>query len=444
MIFRKPLLLIAFLLLSTSVFAQTGFYLLGNKKRSRIRFELVNNLPVVQVEINGAPLSFILDTGVKASVLFSLEAVDSIQLNNSSPVKLRGLGAGDHIEALRSLGNTVKLGNAIDVNHLLFIIFDSNLNFSPRMGIPIHGILGNDFFENFIVKIDYAREMITLYDPEKYSYRNCRKCEDFSLEFVEDKPYLKLMTFSDGVQKEINLLVDSGSSDVLWLFDEEDFIKESPRNYFQDFLGLGLGGDIFGKRTRIPELRVGSFLLEHVNTSFPEETAVTRARLFEERDGSIGGGFLRRFTVIFDYSGKRVRFKKNNYFDKPFHYDMSGLIIEHEGVELIKSEKQTVVSIDPTNLSQGNTRHRLPITTELEFSLVPQYIVVHVREGSAAAEAGIRKGDKVLTVKGRPSYKYKLYELIELFSNDEGKEIKMEIERNGMKYKVKFELESVF
>ena len=444
MILRTPLLFTAFLLISLSVCAQTGFYLLSNKKKSRIRFELVNNLPVVQVEINGSPLSFILDTGVKASVLFSLEAVDSIQLNNSAPVKLRGLGAEDHIEALRSLGNTVKIGNAIDVNHLLFIIFDSNLNFSPRMGIPIHGILGNDFFENFIVKIDYAREIITIYDPERYSYQNCRKCENFSLEFVEDKPYLKLMTFSDGIQNEITLLVDSGSSDVMWLFEEANFINDSPKNYFHDFLGLGLGGDIYGKRTRIPELRVGNFILENVNTSFPEEKAITRARLFEDRDGSIGGGLLRRFTVIFDYGGKRIRFKKNNYFDKPFHYDMSGIIIEHDGVELIKSEKQTVVSIDPTNLSQGNTRHSLPLTAELEFSLVPQYIVVHVREGSSAAVAGIQKGDKVLTVKGRPSYKYKLYELIELFSNEEGNEIKMEIERNGIKLKVKFELESVF
>ena len=444
MIFRFFLLFTVFLCISVSLTGQTNFHLLGNKKKTRIRFQLVNNLPVVKVEINGVPLSFILDTGVKSSILFSLEAVDSVRLHNTSTVKLRGLGDGDYVEALKSLGNTIKIGNTVDKNHSLYIIFDSSLNFSPRMGIPIHGILGNDFFKNFVVKINYTKGMITVYDPEKYSFRKCRKCEDLELEFFEDKPYIQLLTASEGFQKKVTLLVDSGSSDVMWLFDEEDFIIDNPKNYFEDFLGLGLGGDIFGKRTRIPELMVGSFHLKNVNTSFPEEKAIKRARLFKDRDGSVGGGFLRRFTIVFDYGRKTIRFKKNSSFNKPFHYDMSGLIIEHEGMELIKNAKHAMVSIDAANTSESIKRNNIPITTELQFSLVPRYVVINVRQGSAAEMAGIEKGDRVISVRGKPSYHYKLYQLIDLFSSEEGKKIIMEIERNGVKNKVKFNLKSMF
>ena len=164
MIYRIFVLVSICLCFSLSLIAQTGFHLLGNKKKAHIRFDLVNNLPIIKVEINGTPLSFILDTGVNSSILFSLEAADSVRFLDTSPVKLNGLGAGGSIKALKSQGNTIEVGEAVDKNHSIYIIFDSSLNFSPRMGIPIHGILGNDFFQDFVVEINYSKEKITFYD----------------------------------------------------------------------------------------------------------------------------------------------------------------------------------------------------------------------------------------------------------------------------------------
>lgn len=86
----------------------------------------------------------------------------------------------------------------------------------------------------------------------------------------------------------------------------------------------------------------------------------------------------------------------------------------------------------------------ISITTEVHFSLVPKYVVVDVREGSPAAIAGILKGDEVLTINGKPCYQYKLYELIEMFSSDEGRKISMEIKRGDYINKFKFNLKSVF
>lgn len=429
---------------SASLAAQSGFFLQNDRKRDRIPFQLVNNLPIVAVEINGTPLSFILDTGVKSTILFSLEEADSVQVRNTSPVLLQGLGPGGTVKALKSLNNTVKVGDAIDRNHALYIIFDSSLNFSPRMGIPIHGILGNDFFQNFIVRISYSTQVITVYDPQRFPLKKCRKCEDLPLNFVSGKPYISLNVASGEKQEEVKLLVDSGSSDVIWLFDDKDFIEESPKNYFNDFLGLGLSGNIFGKRARIPELSLGKYHLKEVNTSFPEENAILKARYYEDRDGSVGGGFLSRFTVTFDYGKKLVRFKKNSKFKDPFHYNMSGLTLEHEGMELVKQERQAAVNSNRANQNDNFTRNSVSITTEVHFSLVPKYVVVDVREGSPAALAGIQKGDEVISINGKPCYEYKLHQLIELFSSEEGKRITMEYRRDGAINKTKFYLKSVF
>lgn len=441
---RKLVIFLVLFCFSASLLAQSGFFLQNSSKKARIPFQLVNNLPIVQVEINGTPLSFILDTGVKSTILFSLEAADSVQLRNTSRVKLQGLGAGGTVEALKSLNNKVKVGDVVDGDHELYIIFDSSLNFSPRMGIPIHGILGNEFFQNFIVKINYYSEVITVYDPKKYPLKRCKKCEDFPLNFVGSKPYISLKVASEEKEEEVKLLVDSGSSDVIWLFDDYDFITESPKNYFKDFLGLGLSGNIFGKRARIPELIVGNYHLKEVNTSFPEEDAILKARYYEDRDGSVGGGFLSRFTVTFDYGNKVVRFKKNSKFKDPFNYNMSGITLEHEGMELVKKEQQASVNSNKSNETDSFIRNSVSVTTEVHFSLVPKYVVADVREDSPAALAGIQKGDEVISINGKPCYEYKLYQLVELFSSEEGKRISMEVKREGIFNRVKFNLKSVF
>ncbi len=441
---RKPLFFMAFFMLSATILAQSGFVIKGNKKKERIPFQLVNNLPIIDVEINGTPLSFILDTGVKSTILFSLEAADSVQLRNTSPVQLQGLGPGGAVEALKSLNNEVKIGGAVDWSHSLYIIFDSSLNFSPRMGIPIHGILGNEFFQNFIVKINYSSQVITIYDPKKYPLKSCKKCEDLDLNFVGGKPYISLKVASEEKQQEVKLLVDSGSSDVLWLFDELNFISETPKNYFKDFLGLGLSGNIFGKRARIPEVILGSFVLREVNTSFPEEDAILKARYYQDRDGSVGGGFLSRFTVTFDYGSQRMRFKKNHKFKDPFNYNMSGLTIEHQGMELVKQERQAAVKANRPNENDNFIRNSVSITTEVHFTLVPKYVVADVREGSPAALAGIQKDDEIISINGKPSYQYKLNELLEMFSSEEGKKIYIELKRGPEFQKVRFVLESVF
>ena len=106
------------------LFGQIGFTLPVGIKKEIIPFQLVNNLPVITVNINGKILSFILDSGVNSSIYFSLNASDTLDFKNTSPVLLRGLGPEAGISAVRSTNNTITVGNAIDRNHALFIVFD--------------------------------------------------------------------------------------------------------------------------------------------------------------------------------------------------------------------------------------------------------------------------------------------------------------------------------
>lgn len=428
-------------------FSQEGLVLPTGTHKDKISFELVNNLVIIPVEVNGVPLSFLLDTGVDATILFGITESDTLLINKATPVKMRGLGAGEGVLAFKSAGNKIKVGEASDDDHSVYLIFDTSLNFSTRMGVPIHGILGYEFFKNFIVKTDYVSKKVTFYNPKNYSRKKCNGCEVLNLVFHNNKPYAEIsMADYNNVKQSITLLVDSGSSDALWLFDEPESFSSTNESYFKDYLGLGFSGNIFGKRSKLNEVWVGSHHLEDVKVAFPDKQAIEGINFFKDRDGSIGGDILKRFTVWVDYEAKTMTLRKNRNFNEPFYYNMAGLTIEHDGLDVV-TERATWQKLTFENSREVGANTPIKIVTDAsvytQIILVPRYIVVEVREGSPAALSGIVAGDEIVQVNGMAVYKTKLYELNTLFSSKVGKKIKLLIRRNNQLLKVKFALEKV-
>ena len=107
----KKIVLVLFLIVTPLFgYSQGEFVLQNNKESDKIRFKLINNLIIIPVEINGAELAFILDSGVRKPILFNLlNTSDSLYINQTETVLLRGLGGGDPIEAIRSKKIFLKL-----------------------------------------------------------------------------------------------------------------------------------------------------------------------------------------------------------------------------------------------------------------------------------------------------------------------------------------------
>ena len=102
----------------TSCFSQRGLKFPINLKKDKVSFQLVNNLVVVPVEVNGDKLSFLLDTGVNSTILFGITEADSLRINNTKPIKVRGLGDGEGVIALKSENNEFRIGDAVDRRHV--------------------------------------------------------------------------------------------------------------------------------------------------------------------------------------------------------------------------------------------------------------------------------------------------------------------------------------
>ncbi len=423
--------------------SQSGFSLPDDQKSERMNFKFINNLIVIPVEINGVELSFLLDSGVNTPILFNLSENDSVDLRNVQDIYLRGFGDGEPIRALKSTYNRVKVKNIYNNNLDLYVILDQKINFSPRLGIPIHGIIGYDLFKDFVVEINYAAKRLKFYDPDNYKYKPCRKCDDFELTFYKNKPYIDLSAdFSGNKDVPVKLLIDSGSSDALWLFEDDQERVSVPNAYFEDFLGRGLSGSIYGKRARVDNLHVGKFTLKDAKVAFPDSTSLVFVKRYKERNGSLGAEILKRFNMVVDYPHGKLRLKKNARFADSFKYNMSGIELQHNGIRVVRelqSRYQSAIKNDDNNSGAVE----IVLNRTYAYSLEPALEIAEVRKNSPAEEAGLKTGDVILRVNGKDSHRYSLQEVMEMLQDKEGKRIQLLVDRKGRRLKFQFELKKL-
>ena len=426
---------------SFSGLAQT-YKLPAGKKFHKVKFQLINNLIVIPIEVNGSELSFVLDSGVGTPILFNLADQDSIQLNNVTEITINGLGEGDPINALKSTGNFVQLGNAKNTSQNIYVVMDAGINFSPSLGIPVHGIIGYDLFRDFVVDINYINKTIKFYDPNLYKYRTSKNTRVVDMSIIRKKAYLDAFVMINKTDEiPVKMLLDTGSSDAVWLFEDERI--QLPEKHYEDFLGQGLAGNIYGKRTKINHLKIADFILSDAKAAFPDMETFTTITDFGGRNGSLGGEVIKRFNIAFDYTNKKLILTKNSNFDKLFQYNISGIDLQHAGMRYVSeriADANGVVHKDAK--SYGNVQIVLQGATRL--SLVPEIIVSGIRQGSPAHSAGLREGDVILAVNGKRIHRYKLQEIMHMLNFKKDKKIKVLVERYDNDLLFSFVLKPLF
>lgn len=440
---RLLTLVMLFLILSNLGYSQSKFVVQNKRQSSRINFKLINNLIIMPVEINGVVLSFLLDTGVSKPIVFSfLNVSDTLKLKDTETIYLRGLGEGNSVKALKSKNNIFKIGDALKLNQDLYEIYDSNLNFAPRLGVPVHGIIGFDLFKDLVVEINYSRKYIRLTNPDQYNYGKCKKCEILNLEFYNNKPYVNIEVSVNKQNIPIKLLIDSGGSDALWLFEDDSLGIEINHPFFEDFLGYGLSGSIYGKRSTIDALILKSFVLENANVAYPDNTSIIAAKKNKDRNGTLAGNILKRFNVIIDYQKAIISFKKNSHFKEKFSYNKSGIELAHYGVRLVKEKEATISTRNESDNDKSNSNTKIILDTKYKFSLKPAYSIVELRKDSPAYNAGILINDVILSINGKAAHEYTLQQIIHMFYGDDDKHMKLIVDRDGIILTINFYLET--
>lgn len=434
---RHILLIVLFFFIIFPLYPQGKIEILKGKKKHKVSFELINNLIIIPVSLNGKKLSFILDSGAKNTVLFGAKSSDSLVLFNKIKTKVRGLGDSEHIDAIVSNYNRIKIKDLYGYNQKVYVLLDDSFDLSLKMGKPIHGIIGYEVFKSFAISIDYSSKKLTFYKTEFFNRPNPRKYEEFNLSFHHDKPYIEAKTqINDSIDVSAKLLIDTGCSDALWLFeDDKKGILPSDR-YFLDHLGQGISGNIDGKRSKINGFSIGEYSFNDITTAFLDTTYTKIARTYKERSGSIGSQLLMRFNVILDYPNKKLYLKKERSFKDDFKYNRAGMEVSYhpDAKVLVRDKKNPNIVI--SERKEGDYKNLFEISYNYVFKRV--FIVNYVRQDSPAGKAGIRLNDIIMKINDKSAYDLKLEEINSYLYGEDGKKIQLTVERNGISFYYEF------
>jgi hypothetical protein len=399
---------------------------------------------VIPLEINKKKLNFILDTGVNKTIVFNSSQADTVFFRMKKKHQLLGLGGGLPVDAIISENNQFRIDNLISSNHSVYIIVKDEFDLSSKMGITVHGVIGYDLLKDLILRVNYKRKKIRFFDPKSYKHKKCKKCEEFPITLYKNKPFIDVVVeMQDSLRTKIpvKMLIDSGGSDALWLFEHTKEKIVTPEKYFHDFLGVGLSGTIFGKRSRIRAIQFGEYRIKGPTVSFLDSVSTKNARKFKERNGSIGSNILKRFKVWIDYPNKRLTLEKNGSFVGGFNYNMSGIEVVYNGKMLVE-EKVTNFG-ESYGRSAGAGNNSVSLITNYVYRFKPSFKVNEVLEGSPADIAGVKKDDILMKINGKPVHNYKLSEIIGKFQQKPNKRIRLSIMRDGKILEIEFRLKKV-
>jgi len=323
------------------------------------------------------PLWFILDSGASGCVIDQTQAK---LLGLKTEGKAKGTGAGAGTYDLTFAKNVIFKLSVIETQIESSYVIDLSSNLSVE-GREANGILGYDFFNRYVVLIDYDAMILRLYDPQTYNYSGRGEIIPFT--FKRKLPHITAKFKVAGHEPaDRDFLIDTGSADAV----DDDLIAQASSPKLETVGGVGLGQEFKTVLGRAEWLKLGSFTIENT-LGVSGGTAL------------IGGEVLHRFTVIFDYSRQQMILEPNRHFRDEFVSGASGA----------------------------------------DLRLVPEskiFRVHSVRKDSPAAEAGLREGDLIMAIDGSPTAEFNLDQAQRMFAQD-GREYLLSVKRGSEPLQVK-------
>jgi hypothetical protein len=331
------------------------FAFASGKTFTTVPFELLNNHVYVEVKLNGkGPYRLLCDTG--GANIVTPELAHTLGLQSEGALQGAGVGEKSEDVGLAKV-DAVEIGD-LTLSNQVFAVFPMQ-SFSSVEGVETNGLVGYELFKRLVVKLDYENSRITLTLPSTFSYHGGGTVVPFR--FNQHIPQVDGEI--DGIPGKFDIDTGSRASlDLLAPFVEAHNLKAHYQPKFEAVTGWGVGGAARSAVTRARLLKLGSVEVREPVT----ELTLQKKGAFTNQyvAGNVGAGVLKRFNIIFDYPQQQLIFERNANDTRPDSFDRAGWWL---------------------NVASG------------------AFEVVDVVAGGPAADAGLRVGDRVVAVDGKPT-----------------------------------------
>ncbi|MBN2056739.1 aspartyl protease family protein, partial [bacterium] len=358
---------------------------------AEVPIRLLDGHIFLEVRLNDSPsLNFLLDSGAGRTIV-AAHTADACGLKLGHAAQAMGVGGEQTINAIEVA--SLRLEGLELLNQKVFAMDLSEL--TPAFGERVDGVIGYDLFTRFVVKIDYAAQLVSVIPSSRFTY-------DGPGTVLPAELTMNMMHIPCTIEGHAgSLRVDTGSNGSLHLhapFVLEFGLHQDDRRRLQ-VRALGVGGKSELYTSRIGELTIGPYRFTNLLGEMASDTG--NALSVSNSLATVGAQILSKFTVYFDYPGNRLILEPNKNFDDPIPFNRAGL-----------------------SLVMENGR---PVIRDI----VPE---------SPAAGVDILPGDILLAIDGTDGDNLGLFGVRALMRGDPGTRLKFRLEREGKKIKRKLVL----
>jgi hypothetical protein len=356
---RRLLLVLLFALLGCSTTPAASFKIDGGHSTFTLPFHLVDNRVFIQVRLNGqGPFHFILDTGASGTIMRSTAQRLGLKITNESQQS----GVGEKtVLAGETHVNEMQIGDAhfFDLDVGVLPGDDSAEVFGTQ---PLDGIIGLEVFQRLVVKHDYVNKLLTFTLPDRYTYAG----KGSVIAFERPAQIPVVVAELDGIKGRFG--VDTGARSALLLYGpwgDTNHLREKYHATVEGVTGWGIGGPVHSQLARAKRLKLGDAAVEDIVIRLSlQKGGVTT---WSSMAGLIGPDVLSQFDVTFDYARKRIILEKNSDYGRHDSWDRAGMWLGQEG---------------------------------------DHFHVLDVIADSPAADAGLKPGERVFAINGKPAATY--------------------------------------
>lgn len=332
---------------------------------------------LVKGTLNSHSVQLLLDTGASHTVLPPTVAA-TVGIQKAGSLRVNAFGNG-RSTAKWGFVDRVAVGPAV-AEKLAAVILPV-----PSV-LQCDGLLGLSFLREFTFRLDYEQMLVSFAAPADTNLARSSS----SLALTEEENMLTVQAEVDGVPAK--LVVDTGGGQSLilksWFVEEHQLRARHPER-LSVATGVSLLGTMHGEIVRLQSLRLGDYTLTNAFAEFEPATSSTRQG---DIAGFLGGPILSRFNSTFDVAGKRLWIEPNSSYPNRF-------------------------------LPPGPARSGMAVLPPGQ-----DWIVLDVLQNSPAAEAGVRRGDRLRELDGVPLSSLKPDVVKHAFRAEPGTQIKLRLQ----------------
>jgi hypothetical protein len=344
----------------------------------------------LRASINGAPpADFLFDTGASITVIDSAYAA---QMGLVTEGKMNAMGAGSSGAATFAKLKTLRVvsddGDGVELADQKVGVLSVNGILAPFFWRDCAGVLGYSFISQFVTEIDYDHAVLVLRDPASFKYEG--KGHKLAMSLAGTVPVVR-MKLNGSIEGDFRLDVGSNSTvDVHGPFVKAHRLDRVGGRKIPSS-GAGFGGTFTSQITRLDRIDIGPYGWDHPVVALSGATTGALASI--DYAGNAGNQLLERFKCTLDYDHHAVYLEPGAKYAAPDRFSRAGLLL----------------------LKLGDT-----VTAG------------QVLKGSPAERAGVREGDTVTAVEGKPILSYRMDEVASLFEEGEnGRAVKIDLRRDG-------------